>query len=114
MKNNLAFTLLGIILGLVISTHFTTRQVACLFDSWNGPSYVCSDQYLERGDKVVIDLPGTEGTIYNNCEASYIAGQATNNGNKVWVLLKQCECSVFGNFVTQQFDLDYIKKASTK
>lgn len=110
----LALLFLGIIIGLVISTYFTKREVSCLFQSWYEPqSYVCSNKYMERGDKLKLNLKDEHASFYKNCEANYIAQQAIQDDNVVWVYLTKCDFQKEGTFadpITDTFSLRDVEK----
>jgi len=88
---SLALILVGIVGGLVISTHFTKKQVSCLFQSWYEASPYCSDKYPERGDKMeIVNMPDSKRDYYEDCEVTYLAGQAEAQDNVAFVLLSGC------------------------
>lgn len=98
---SLALLFIGAMIGLVASTHFSQRKVACMFQSWGEPSPVCSESYPDRGDRMVLLNPHP---FYKGCEITYLAGQATSNRNEVWVLLQKCDNPSLQGTTTDIFD----------
>lgn len=104
----LAMVFLGTIIGLVISTHFTHKQVACLFQDFSRPeSDYCSGKMLQRGSKVRLKV---SHPVYRSCEMTYLAGQATSDSNEVWVLLENCENESFMKVTTDIFKLEDLER----
>lgn len=75
------------------------------------------DPSWQRGDELVMNdkFPDKYRTFYRGCKINYIAGQATSDGNKIWVLLTKCQNASFQEkFITDEFDRDVVDKIAPR
>lgn len=93
--------LIGILLGIYTETNYPQ-----VFRYWYAES---NDTRFYRGDKLKIKKP-----FYKGCDAVYLAGQALDEDNVAWILLKNCDFQknsvIFPRLYTDILSLKYLEK----